>query len=76
MLVEENRVTDLRKLLTEGEIKKAHNAVIEDDYLWEDLIGFLDDSDSEGTRRMRALRGSSVSRRKAICRPSGLQAGL
>ena len=38
-------MTDLRKLLTEGEIKKAHHAVIEDDYLWQDLIGFLDDSD-------------------------------
>lgn len=37
-------VSDLHKLLEEGEIQKALELVNEDEYAWEDLMGFLEDS--------------------------------
>ncbi|MFW9831600.1 MAG: HEAT repeat domain-containing protein [Candidatus Thorarchaeota archaeon] len=38
-------MSDLHKLLEEGEIQKALELVNEDEYAWEDLMGFLEDSD-------------------------------
>ncbi len=43
-------MSDLYKLLEEGELKKALELVNEDEYAWEDLLEFLEDAD-ESIRR-------------------------
>ncbi len=42
---EATSLSDLHKLLEEGEIQKALSLVNEDEYAWEDLMGLMEDSD-------------------------------
>ena len=43
-------MSDLQKLLEDGETQKALALVNEDDYAWEDLLGLLEGSDEDMQR--------------------------